>query len=98
MDFKRPLFSWRIGSFSAQQRRFSALELGYVSELPYIWAVCFIISVIVNMKRVVIFLLLGLGVVLFSCQKDNPDVLKPVDDVCSVMDDEGFKKYCLGSF
>ena len=50
------------------------------------------------MKRFVIFLVLGLGGVLFSCQKDNPDVLKPVDDVCSVMDDEGFKEYCLGSF
>ena len=50
------------------------------------------------MKRFVIFLVLGLGGVLFSCQKDIPDVLKPVDDVCSVMDDEGFKEYCLGSF
>lgn len=33
--------------------------------------------------------------VFVSCQKD---VLKSVDDVCSVMDDDVFKEYCLKSF
>ena len=47
------------------------------------------------MKRFVFTISLFLAGVFVSCQKD---ALKPVDDVCSVMDDDAFKEYCLKSF
>lgn len=47
------------------------------------------------MKRFVFTISFFWAGVFVSCQKD---ALKPVDDVCSVMDDDAFKEYCLKSF
>ena len=68
--------------------RSESIDMGKMSYL------CFVNSLFA-MKRLVFTISLLLAGVLVSCQKD---VLKPVDDVCSVMDDDVFKEYCLKSF